>query len=36
MYLTFGTLALSQGSPNFFVSGPHKLLHRSSRVGLLT
>ena len=26
---------LEQGSPNFFVQGPHKLLHNSSRAGHL-
>jgi len=26
---------LVQGSPNFFVQGPHKLLHNSSRAGHL-
>jgi len=24
---------LNQGSPNFFVRGPHKLLHSNSRAG---
>jgi len=27
---------LGKGSPNFFVRGPHKLLHNSPRVGRLT
>ena len=28
-------IALEQGSPNFFVQGPHNLLHNSSRAGHL-
>jgi len=31
-----GSLGLDQGSPNFIVRGPHKLLHDSSRARHLT
>jgi len=35
-YIILRILTLDQGSPNFFVREPHKLLHNSSRAGHLT